>query len=98
MNSETGETPADPEISWPLVHKLGRPVDLLGDTYSELTLREPLLEDAMAVLDADFSNAAISDFIAKLAGLPPPAMKKLPAAEFMALRTRLTRFFAQAAR
>lgn len=62
--------------------KLKRPVEHDGTTYDALTLREATLDDLIAMEDAPGGQLAkFAVMLARLAGVPVPAARKLTATD-----------------
>jgi hypothetical protein len=91
------EAPA--EITWPLTHRLKKPIQAHGDDLDSLELREPTAGDLLkrGILDGDLTTQQIADLISDLAAVPPSAIKAMSAGDFMRLQKVIIRFLSQAA-
>lgn len=84
------------DVTWPIVFKLKKPIEIFGTAYTELKLRRPNVGDGMkfglidgSIADLDKGGERTVELISVLAGETPQTIKSLPLDEFM----RLTRAF-----
>lgn len=77
----------------PEVVPLSRPF-IVGDaTYTQLTLREPFVEDQLAVEEQGLTQGQIElRLIARLCGVQAEAMRKLPSCDYAKLQRTLYGF------
>lgn len=70
--------------------KLGKPVEVLGKTYSELTFREATTGDACATdaVTGEFSQAIA--LLASIADVPIQVIKALPLRETKSIMDKVT--------
>lgn len=87
--------------------KLSTPIEVAGETISELTMREPTAREMRAIGDPftpvygadgstralNFDNEAVVQYLSKLCTVPPSTVDKLTAKDFLAARSELSRFF-----
>lgn len=73
------------------VVKLSRPVPAHGRTFSEITIREPTLEDLERTELTGLQNPAVilRQVLASCAGLPPSSVKRLPVRDVLACNEAL---------
>lgn len=87
-------------IEWPLVEEFGRSVSVPGGELDRLELREPTVNDLLkhGILDGSIDGERIVNLVGDLSGKPAPVIKAIPGKVILRLSTKLTRFFAEAAR
>lgn len=92
--------PVNVEITWPYTYTLRQPRVILGDAYSELTLREPTTDDFVkfGLFDGDIDGNSWMGLISALSGKALPIVKAIPGLETLTIVRRLSGFFSQAAR
>lgn len=64
-------------MSDPVKVKLTKPVEHNGETYEELTFREPLVEDYMTACALKDPNLIPIGILAAISGVPMPAFRKI---------------------
>lgn len=89
MAKQEEAKPATP--AWPIEFTLSRPVDVFGDTYTKLSLREPTAADLLkfGVFDDQISGDSALDMIAHLSGTTPATVRALPGPDMLRLSRRL---------
>jgi hypothetical protein len=79
---------------WPLKARLSHPCEVFGESYAELSLREPTAADLVkfGVFDDAVSGDQCLDLIAHLAGLTPKDVRAFPGTDMLRLSKRLLGF------
>ncbi len=91
--------PTKDEDAWPFEFPLKKPATALGETYSALSLREPVAADYLkhGVFDDNIDGAQLLDLIAQLSGLTPATVRALPGNDMLKLSKKLMQRFHRAA-
>lgn len=87
--------------------KLSTPIEVAGETITELSMREPTAREMRSLGDPftpvygadgstralNFDNETVVQYLSKLCTVPPSTIDKLTAKDFLSARGELTRFF-----
>lgn len=78
--------------------KLKKPIEALGETFTELTFREPVGKDITACGipmsgDNQINTAAVAALISRLGNIPPKAVDELSASDYLKAMTAIVDFF-----
>lgn len=93
------------DIDWPFTFPLRRSIEAMGETYTALTLQEPLGDLAIKhrLLTVGLTDENMIPILSALtaapnaqAGIPEASLKKMALADLMRITTILERFFRQA--
>jgi hypothetical protein len=86
-------------ITWPFVFTLRKPVEVLGDTFTQLTLREPTAAEFIkfGIFDGDITGEQMLDLIGTLSGIAAAGVRAIPGLDMLSLSAKLSRVFRQAA-
>ena len=76
----------------PIIVPLSRPIDVIDQHFTELTVREPTGRDLMQAGDPTERFTFLARIGAGCAGLPIEAVEKMPARDVLALTAAVTSF------
>lgn len=98
MAAETDNKAAE-VITWPYTFPLSKPREVLGETYSSLTLREPTAAEFVkyGLFDDTINGDRLLDLVGVLSGLTPATIRALPGIDMLRLSKKLMQVFSEAA-
>ena len=86
------------KVAWPSVFPLSQPVEVFGETFTELKLKRPTFSqiNKYRIMDEGMSGDRFAELIAEFSGQTPQTINSLDGLDMMRLSKLIMDFFGQA--